>query len=577
MYWKRPLLVAAVFLASAASPAWARFEPVTCKNAFTVHQEITEGNKVALEVYKQMPVLPDNDPVSRYIQDLGNRLVRTAPVMPGVQHQWPFNFHVVASADINAFALPGGTVFVNLGTIQAAETEAQLAGVMAHELSHVVMRHSTCNIAKQRNKSILYGLGQIGAAVLLGNGAAGQAAQAGLGIGQSLDFLRMSRTDEEQADLLGVNLLEQANYDPRGLPQFFEIIQAKTGNGPAQFLSDHPNPGNRTQYVNAEIDTLPRLDHPLVRTQAFTQMKSIAAQRRALTAEDVKGGQWKNSGQYTSQPGTYPQQQQSYPQQRGDNSPQQQQGNSYPQQQQSYPQQQGNNYPQQQGNNYPQQQQNYPQQGNQTTQSLPSIAPIPRTRLGLRDRMTGYQAPRWSIRYPSSWRATTDPNSSNQNQQGSPSVTFAPSGGSGTFGVAYGVLVGVARPQDTTQQQDNDRQQQNNNSQQGYGPMDSNSLSAAASAIVQRFLSGDSGLTQSSGMRSVRVGNLNAFTVELAGDSPVSANRSAGGQHQRERDTLVVIARPDGDVSYLVFVAPQGDFQTLKPVFDSMLTSFTPQ
>ena len=542
----RPLLTCTLLFA-AANPAFARFEPVTCgNNPFTEEQEISEGNKVALEVYRQMPVLPDNDPVSRYIQDLGNRLVRSAPVLPGVQRQWPFNFHVVASPDINAFALPGGSVFVNLGTIQAAESEAQLAGVMAHELSHVVMRHSTCNIAKQRNKSILYGLGQIGAGILLGNGTAGQIAQTGLGIGQSLDFLRMSRTDEQQADLLGVNILEKANYDPRGLPQFFEIIQAKSGSGPAQFLSDHPNPGNRTQYVNAEIDSLPRLSNPIVRTQAFLQIKSVAAQRRTLTAQEVKNGSWRNSGQYAQQPGGYAQQQ----------------GNNYPQQQ-------GNNYPQQQGQNYPQQ-----QQGNQQY-----IAPIPRTRLGLRDRLSAYRAQRWSIRYPASWRATTDPNSSSQNQQGqdqqgSPTVTFAPSGGAGTFGVAYGVLVGVARPQ-TDGQQQGYNQLQSSDQQQGSGAMDNNALSAAASAIVQRFLSGDSGLTQSGSMHSARIGNLNAFTAELAGTSPVGSPN--GGQPQRERDTVVVIARPDGDVSYLVFVAPQGDFQTLKPIFDSMLRSFNPQ
>ena len=140
--------------------------------------------------------------------------------------------------------------------------------------------------------------------------------------------------------------------------------------------------------------------------------------------------------------------------------------------------------------------------------------------------------------------------------------------------MAYGVLVGVARPQ-TDGQQQGYNQLQSSDQQQGSGAMDNNALSAAASAIVQRFLSGDSGLTQSGSMHSARIGNLNAFTAELAGTSPVGSPN--GGQPQRERDTVVVIARPDGDVSYLVFVAPQGDFQTLKPIFDSMLRSFNPQ
>ncbi len=95
-----------------------------------------------------MPVLPDADPVSRYVQQLGARLVEYAP-----GYKWPYNFHVVNVEDINAFALPGGSIFVNVGTIQAAETEAQLAGVMAHEISHVAQRHSTCNITKQRRRA----------------------------------------------------------------------------------------------------------------------------------------------------------------------------------------------------------------------------------------------------------------------------------------------------------------------------------------------------------------------------------------------------------------------------------------
>ena len=267
--------------------AWARFEPVTCRNSFTEDQEIAEGSKVARQVYSQMPVLPENDPLTRYVQALGAKLVAQAPLVPGVQRQWPFNFHVVASEEINAFALPGGSIFVNLGTIQAAETEAQLAGVMAHEISHVVMRHSTCNLGKQRNKSILYGLGAIGSAILLGDSAAGSLAQAGIGYGQNLDFLHMSRGDEQQADLEGVNILDQAGYDPRGLPQFFETIRAKYGAGGAQFLSDHPNPGNRTEYVNAEIATLPRLDHPVVTTPAFTAVHSAAISRRPVNAKEV--------------------------------------------------------------------------------------------------------------------------------------------------------------------------------------------------------------------------------------------------------------------------------------------------
>src|ERR1700742_1243892 len=180
----------------AGSPAlWARFQPRPCKNAFAEQQEITEGQKVAAQVWKQMPVLPDSNPVSQYVQQLGVKLAQYAP-----GYKWPYNFHVVNAEDINAFALPGGSIFVNLGTIQAAETEAQLAGVMAHEISHVVMRHATCNITKQQGQAPWWALGQLAAGVLL-PGAGGVLAAQGVGAAAGMTFLKMGRDAEKQADL----------------------------------------------------------------------------------------------------------------------------------------------------------------------------------------------------------------------------------------------------------------------------------------------------------------------------------------------------------------------------------------
>ena len=513
-----------LLLAGMVNSASARFEPVTCHNSFTPEQEIAEGNKVALQVYQQLPVLPENDPLTRYVQQLGASLVQNAPLVTGVTRQWPFNFHVVASEDINAFALPGGSIFINLGTIQAAETEAQLAGVMAHEISHVVMRHSTCNIGKQRNRSLLYGIGQIGSAILLGNGQLGQLAQEGLGIGQSLQFLRMSRDDEKQADLLGTNILYNTRYDPRGLPQFFEIIRAKYGPGGAQFMSDHPNPGNRTEYVDQEIATLPTRSRPIATTAAFTQIHAVAMQRRALTAKEVQAGAWKGSGQYAAQPGG-----------RGvvmANTPARQPNGG--QQQQDGQQQDG-----QQGG---QQQQDGQQQGGQQQQG---IAPLSRAQMGLRDRSVALQGGRFGHRYPSRWKQATD-------QSGT--VTLAPPGGAGSFGLAYGVVAGIEN-------------------QSGNGATDATSLSAATTALVQRFVSQNNGLSQSGSVRSMQVAGRPAYAVNLQGGSPVIDN----GRQQPERDWLVTVSRPDGDLCYLVFVAPERDFATLKPVFDGILASLRPQ
>jgi hypothetical protein len=356
--------------------------PPPCSNPFTPQQEVTEGAKVAAQVYKQMPVLPETDPASLYVAQLGEHLTTHAPGM-----KWPYSFHVVASSDVNAFALPGGAIFVNLGTIQAAETEAQLAGVLAHETSHVVLRHATCNMKKQQTTNIMAGLGQLASGILLGNGAGGQVAQAIIGGGAGLYGLRMSRDDEKQADLLGTDILYNSGYDPRGLPQFFEIIQGKYGAGGAQILTDHPNPGNRTEYVNAEIDTLPRLTNPMVTSAAFKRAHDLAMKVPTLTAQQIKDGVWKN-GNYAAGPQGTPV--------------------SSPAPDTATPGQYGANGP---------------------------IA-LNRSQLGMGSRLTQYQGANFRMNYPSPWQVTDATNAG---------ATIAPAGGFGTFGLVYGAVIGTVQ------------------------------------------------------------------------------------------------------------------------------------
>ncbi len=279
------LIFVAVLLQAQFS--YARVELKPCKNDYSPQQQIELGKKVEQQVYAQMPVLPDSSPVTKYIQKLGHKLAAHAP-----GYKWPYNFHVVNVAEINAFALPGGTVFVNLGTIQAAANEAQLAGVMAHEIAHVVLQHSVCNAAKEQKVGLIAGLGQLAAGVLLG-GAAGQIAQQGIGLTAGLGFLKMSRGAEKEADLLGVGILYDAGYDPHGMTQFFETIQSKYGEGGAQFLSDHPNPGNRSEYVDKEIATFVPRKHYTTTTAAFTKIKKEVAGMHAYTAREVSSGVWK--------------------------------------------------------------------------------------------------------------------------------------------------------------------------------------------------------------------------------------------------------------------------------------------
>ena len=239
------------------------------------------GLQVAAQVYKQMPVLPDSDPVTQYIQELGQRMV---PVIPQ-ERSWPYEFHVIPQKEINAFALPGGPIFVNLGTIQAADTEAQLAGVMAHEMSHVYMQHS----AKQAEKQALaQGLLGILGNILPGN-TVGNIARMGISFGAQTIFLRYSRQDEAQADAVGAIIAYKSEYDPHGMADFFEKLEQQGGaNGP-QFLSDHPNPGNRHAAIEKEIADWPQENYQGTST-GFIKAKKKALRMKTYSAQQIADG-----------------------------------------------------------------------------------------------------------------------------------------------------------------------------------------------------------------------------------------------------------------------------------------------
>src|SRR6516165_3078371 len=165
----RRLLSLIVLLATQAYPQSAAPEFPNPGNAhMSRDKQHALGLQAAAQVYQQMPVLPDDSPETQYIRQLGQKLVATIPP----EHSWPFEFHVVAQKEINAFALPGGPMFVNLGAITAAANEAQLAGVMGHEMSHVYMQHSAKQAGKEETTSLLAG---IAGAVLGGTGVGNMA------------------------------------------------------------------------------------------------------------------------------------------------------------------------------------------------------------------------------------------------------------------------------------------------------------------------------------------------------------------------------------------------------------------
>src|SRR5215510_9526239 len=219
-------------------------------SGITKEQQEQVGLQAMAEVYKQMPVLPDSSPETQYIQQLGKKLVAVIP--PDVS--WPFQFHVIPQKEINAFALPGGPMFVNVGTITAADNEAELVGVMAHEMAHVYMQHSVKQASKQ---SMTQGLLGVLGSVLPG-GMGGNLARLGIQFGAGTILMKYSRTDEAQADAVGAIIMYKAGYNPRALADFFQKLEKQSGSGGPQFLSDHPNPGNRTQAINNQIRNWPQ-------------------------------------------------------------------------------------------------------------------------------------------------------------------------------------------------------------------------------------------------------------------------------------------------------------------------------
>lgn len=241
------------------------------------------GLQAVAEVYKQMPVLPDSSPETRYIQQLGNKLKSVIPA----QESWPYEFHLISQKEINAFAVPGGPIFVNLGTITAADNEAQLAGVISHEMAHIYMQHSIKQMKKQQVQQGIAGL--IGAVLGQGNGIASTLGRLGLGIGNGLLSLRYSRSDEAQADEVGAVILYKAGYDPVEMAQFFQKLQQQGGSNGPNFLSDHPDPGNRVASIQQEISRWPPV-RTKSNTGLFTQVRQRAQGLRAYTAQEIAQG-----------------------------------------------------------------------------------------------------------------------------------------------------------------------------------------------------------------------------------------------------------------------------------------------
>lgn len=245
-------------------------------NLFTPEQDIELGRKSAQEVAEQVPLLNDQSVVA-YVQQLGARLSARAP-----GYKFPYQFNVIAARDINAFALPGGFIYVNAGAIVAAKNEGELAGVIAHEINHVALRHGT----NQASKAYVAKTGINILRTIAGGGShpdIDQAIRTIGGAGANMVFLKFGRTAERQADLEGARLMAEAGYDPRDMAAFFETIQARDGQRAPEFMSDHPDPGNRIASINEEMRHLRVDEHAIRDSREFQQARGrLLGNRSAL-------------------------------------------------------------------------------------------------------------------------------------------------------------------------------------------------------------------------------------------------------------------------------------------------------
>jgi Zn-dependent protease with chaperone function len=259
---------------------------VAPKNKYSTRDDIQLGQKAANQVEQQFPLINDED-AQAYLTRIGDRLVAAIP--PEFQHpEFRYDFKWVNASDLNAFALPGGPMFVNRGMLEKANNEGELAGVMAHELSHVALRHATAQATKNSGAgNTLRTLG-----LILGGAAVGGQAGAELGAMAAQSFmLKYSREYEAQADALGAIIMARAGYDPVDLANVFRTIEAQGGSGGPQFLSDHPNPGNRYQAITNEARYLNVSPNAIKMTRDFERVQArFRSMPRARSMAEIERG-----------------------------------------------------------------------------------------------------------------------------------------------------------------------------------------------------------------------------------------------------------------------------------------------
>ena len=456
------ILSAAIFMVPVSAVAQTKI--VSHSNRYQPADDVRLGRQAAAEAEQQFPLLRDSE-VNAYVERVGQRLVAAIP--PEFQHpEFRYYFKVVNASDINAFALPGGPMYVNRGMIEAARTEGEMAGVMAHELSHVALRHGTAQATKAQKYAL--GAGVVGIlGTILGGPGLGQVAQAPFGV----YFLKFSREYETEADLLGARIMANAGYDPRDLANVFRTIEAKGGGG-GGFLSDHPSSKDRYARINQEAQYL-RVQNARLDTREFLAVKErLRGYPRAQTMAEI-----------------------------------QRSGRRYPDQ--------GNDYPQGDRTNYP--------SGTIGRVSYPSSRFRTYTELG------GVR-----VSVPDNWRELPD--------QGS--VWFAPEGAygsaNGTTVYTHGINLGLAQ-------------------------MSNRNLQQATNEFINRLQQGNNNLRARGGYQRTYVGGRDAVTISLS-----NVNEATG---RSEIVNVVTTQLRNGDLLYLISVAPETDYSNYQNTFQNILRS----
>jgi Zn-dependent protease with chaperone function len=271
------------FLPAAGALAQTQVKPGF--NLFSVEQDVEIGRQSAAEAERQLPILNDRT-VESYVDEITRRLAAQAPGA-----KFPYQAKVVNASDVNAFALPGGFLYVNRGLIDAARTEGELAGVVAHEVAHIALRHGTHNASKAYATQA--GLGVLGGILGRGQSRTTQSIiNAVGGLGLNAVFLKYSRDAETQADIVGAQMMARAGYDPMEMVSFFELLNSQERGRSVEFLSDHPNPANRANRVRQEAQALGAVRRASTSTGEFQDVqRRIGGLGAAPSMQQIARGQ----------------------------------------------------------------------------------------------------------------------------------------------------------------------------------------------------------------------------------------------------------------------------------------------